>query len=151
MSKARLVITAVIVEKRSVSRVAGAYGVARSWIYTLLARYRAEGEAAFKPRSRRPLTSPAAISAGAVELIVTLRKELSGQGCNEGRRGIRRSLSSRRVGADDPDLPRPPATALHIGPGRPKPQRPARISYRCRMASPAWTTSASGGATAPEA
>ena len=53
MSKARLVITAVIVEKRPVSEVARAYGVARSWVYTLLARYRAEGEAAFQPRSRR--------------------------------------------------------------------------------------------------
>jgi hypothetical protein len=26
------------------------YGVARSWVYTLLARYQAEGEAAFEPR-----------------------------------------------------------------------------------------------------
>jgi transposase InsO family protein len=84
MSKARLVITAVIVEKRSVSEVARAYGVARSWIYTLLARYAAEGEAAFTPRSRRPLTSPSAISAEAVELIVAVRKELSGQGLDAG-------------------------------------------------------------------
>ena len=80
MSKARLVITAVIVEKRPVAEVARAYGVARSWVCTLLARYRAEGEAAFQPRPRRPLTSPAAISAEAVELIVAVRKELSGQG-----------------------------------------------------------------------
>jgi transposase InsO family protein len=84
MSKARLVITAVIIEKRPVSEVACAYGVARSWVYTLLARYQAEGEAAFEPRSRRPLTSPAAISAEAVELIVALRKELSGQGLDAG-------------------------------------------------------------------
>ena len=35
MSKARLVITAVTVEKRPVSEVAKSYGVARSWIYTL--------------------------------------------------------------------------------------------------------------------
>ena len=48
MSKARLVITAVTVEKRPVSEVARSYGVARSWIYTLLARYQAEGEAAFE-------------------------------------------------------------------------------------------------------
>ena len=54
MSKARLVITAVTVEKRQVSEVAKSYGVARSWVYALLARYRAEGEAAFEPRSRRP-------------------------------------------------------------------------------------------------
>ena len=50
MSKARLVITAVTVEKRPVSEVARTYGVARSWIYTLLTRYQAEGEAAFEPR-----------------------------------------------------------------------------------------------------
>jgi hypothetical protein len=37
MSRARLVITAVTVEKRPVSEVARSYGVARSWIYTLLA------------------------------------------------------------------------------------------------------------------
>jgi hypothetical protein len=84
MSKAWLVITAVIVGKRPVSEVARAYGVARSWVCTLLARYRAEGEAAFQPRSRRPLTSPAAISADAVELIVALGKELSGQGLDAG-------------------------------------------------------------------
>jgi transposase InsO family protein len=84
MSKARLVVTAVVVEKRPVSEVARSYGVARSWVYTLLARYRAEGEAAFEPRSRRPLTCPAAISAETVELIVALRKELAGQGLDAG-------------------------------------------------------------------
>jgi transposase InsO family protein len=84
MSKARLVITAVTVEKRPVSEVARAYGVARSWVYALLARYGAEGEAAFEPRSRRPKTSPNAISDAAAELIVRLRKELSGQGLDAG-------------------------------------------------------------------
>ena len=84
MSKARLVVTAVTVEKRPVSEVARTYGVARSWIYTLLARYRAEGEAAFEPRSRRPVTSPQAISADVADLIVRLRKELSEQGLDAG-------------------------------------------------------------------
>jgi transposase InsO family protein len=84
MSKARLVITAVTVEKRPVSEVARTYGVARSWIYTLLARYEEEGEAAFEPRSRRPKTSPNAISADTVELIIRLRKELAGQGLDAG-------------------------------------------------------------------
>jgi len=84
MSKARLVITAVTVEKRPVSEVARTYGVARSWIYALLERYRAEGEEAFEPRSRRPKTSPAAIGGQTVELIVRLRKELAGQGLDAG-------------------------------------------------------------------
>jgi transposase InsO family protein len=84
MSRARLVITAVTVEKRPVSEVARSYGVARSWIYTLLARYRAEGDAAFEPRSRRPETSPRAISAELADLIVRLRKELTDQGLDAG-------------------------------------------------------------------
>jgi len=84
MSKARLVITAVTVEKRPVSEVAGSYGVARSWVYALLARYQAEGEAAYEPRSRRPKTSPSAISPDTVELITRIRKELSGQGLDAG-------------------------------------------------------------------
>src|SRR5690242_20072741 len=78
MSKARLVITAVMVEKRPVSEVARTYGVARSWICTLLARYRAEGEAAFEPRSRRPRTSPATPPAGATDHIRPGRVSASG-------------------------------------------------------------------------
>jgi transposase InsO family protein len=84
MSKARLVITAVTIEKRPVSEVAKSCGVARSWIYTLLARYETEGEAAFEPRSRRPKTSPAAISDETAGLIVRLRKDLAGQGLDAG-------------------------------------------------------------------
>jgi Winged helix-turn helix len=64
--------------------VARSYGVARSWIYALLERYRTEGEAAFEPRSRRPRTSPGAVSDETVDLIVRLRKELSGQGLDAG-------------------------------------------------------------------
>ena len=95
MSKARLVITAVTIEKRPVSEVARSYGVARSWIYALLARYRAEGEAAFEPRSRRPKTSPNAISADTVELITFLRKELAGQGLDAGPHTIAWHLQHR--------------------------------------------------------
>jgi transposase InsO family protein len=58
--------------------------VSRSWIYELLARYRAEGGAACEPRSRRPKTSPRAIPAGTAALIVWLRKELAGRGLDAG-------------------------------------------------------------------
>ncbi|MDP2291031.1 MAG: helix-turn-helix domain-containing protein, partial [Actinomycetota bacterium] len=73
MSKARLVITAVVLEGRSATEVARSYGVARSWVYTLVARYRAEGDAAFQPRSRRPATRPDATPASIVELVLALR------------------------------------------------------------------------------
>ena len=84
MSKARLVITAVITEKRPVAEVARDYQVARSWLYELLARYRAEGDAAFEPRSRRPKASPLATPPSQVDLVLRLRKELSEAGLDAG-------------------------------------------------------------------
>ncbi|WP_328998147.1 IS481 family transposase [Kribbella sp. NBC_00709] len=84
MSKARLVVTAIEIEGRSVAEVVAAYGVARSWVYELLARYRAEGEAAFEPRSRRPKTSPTAIPQSTIDLIITVRKQLIESGLDAG-------------------------------------------------------------------
>lgn len=84
MSKARLVITAVVVEGRSQSEVARAYGVSQPWISRLVARYRAEGEAAFEPRSRRPKHSPTATSPAVVEQVLRLRKQLTEQGLDAG-------------------------------------------------------------------
>ena len=52
MSKARLVITAVIVEGRSQADVARTYEVSPGWVSKLVARYRVEGESAFELRSR---------------------------------------------------------------------------------------------------
>ncbi len=84
MSKARLVITAVIVEGRRPSEVARTYGVSRSWLHELVARYRAEGDAAFEPKSRRPKTSPTALDPAIVDLIVRIRKELTASGLDAG-------------------------------------------------------------------
>jgi transposase InsO family protein len=83
-SKARLVITAVVVEKRPVAQVVRDYGLSRSWVYDLLARYRIEGEAAFEPRSRRPKHSPGATPAAGIELVLRLRKQLAEQGLDAG-------------------------------------------------------------------
>jgi transposase len=69
-SKARLLITALFVEHQTPAEVAAHYGVHRAWVYKLKARYEAEGETALEPRSRRPKTSPAALSPEVVDLIV---------------------------------------------------------------------------------
>jgi transposase InsO family protein len=101
MSKARLVITAVVVEGRTKSEVARDYDVSRQWVHMLLNRYAAEGEAAFEPRSRRPRTSPQAVPAEVEEEVVRLRKELSRQGLDAGADTIRthltRQLARRRA------------------------------------------------------
>lgn len=84
MSKARLIITAVVIEGRSQSEVAEAYGVSKGWVSKLVARYRAEGETAFEARSRRPHTSPNETPVEVVDLIVGLREQLTGQGLDAG-------------------------------------------------------------------
>ena len=83
-SKARLVITALFVDRQTPAEVAARYGVHRTLVYKLKARYEAEGETALEPRSRRPKTSPTAIAPEVVELIVRLRKELSEAGLDAG-------------------------------------------------------------------
>lgn len=83
MSKRRLVVTAVLAGD-SQSEVARRYGVSQPWISRLMARYRLEGEAAFEPRSRRPLTSPTAVSDQTVELVLRLRKQLTEAGLDAG-------------------------------------------------------------------
>jgi transposase InsO family protein len=93
MSRARLVITAVVVEGRGVREVARDYGVSPGWISRLVARYRDEGEAAFEPRSRRPLRSPRATPAETVELIIDLRRRLAAAGDDAGAETIRWHLA----------------------------------------------------------
>ena len=84
MSTARLVITAVTLEGVSVAEAARRYGVHRSWIYKLLARYESEGEAAFESRSRRPRSSPNATPPETVSLLRELRAQLVAAGLDAG-------------------------------------------------------------------
>jgi transposase len=49
MSTAGLVLTALLTEGQSVAEIAARYGVHRSWIHRLKARYDTEGETAFEP------------------------------------------------------------------------------------------------------
>jgi transposase InsO family protein len=93
MSRARLVITAVVVEGRGVREVARDCGVSPGWVSKLVARYRDEGEAAFEPRSRRPKRSPRATPADTVELIIELRRRLIATGDDAGAETIRWHLA----------------------------------------------------------
>jgi transposase len=78
------VITAVVEGGMTQAEAVRTYGVSKGWVSRLLARYRAEGEAAFEPKSRRPKTSPTAISEEVVEQLVRLRKDLQGAGLDAG-------------------------------------------------------------------
>src|ERR1700730_13534768 len=97
MSLARLVITAVIVERRSKSEVARDYGVSRVWVQKLVHRYQREGPAAFEPRSRRPHSNPRAVDLEVEDRIVRLRKTLSRKGLDAGAETIAAHLASAGI------------------------------------------------------
>ena len=98
-------ITAVLEQHRPVAEVAASYGVHRAWVYKLLARYRAEGQAAFEPRSRRPKTSPTAIPAAAIEAVLTERDRLLHAGHDAGPETISTHLARRQVKVSRPPSP----------------------------------------------
>jgi transposase InsO family protein len=84
VSKARLVITAVEIEGITQAEAARRYGVSKGWVSKLITRYRSEGETAFEPRSRRPHSSPNATPGPVIDLILTLRKQLTQSGLDAG-------------------------------------------------------------------
>ncbi|MDX2343358.1 MAG: IS481 family transposase [Acidimicrobiia bacterium] len=127
MSKARVVILSVVVEGRSQADTARTFGVSPSWVSKLVARYHQEGEAAFEPRSRRPKTSPNALDAATVELIVELRQSLDASGLDSGPHTIGWHLKQRY------SLVVPPATIWRYlkaaGLIVPEPKKRPKTSY----------------------
>jgi transposase InsO family protein len=96
---AAFVVQAVLVEGRSVREVARAHGISKTWLYELLARYRAGGEAALVPRSRRPQRSPNRVPDTLEDEIVQLRKQLCEFGTDAGPDTIHTHLARRHGGA----------------------------------------------------
>jgi transposase InsO family protein len=92
MGMAQLVVTAVLVEGRDKSAVAGDYGLSRRWVQTLVQRYLAEGESGLVPRSRRPHRQPSQTPASVEARIVEIRKDLDRHGHEAGAATIREHL-----------------------------------------------------------
>jgi transposase InsO family protein len=95
VDKTRYLVEAHVVEGRSVNELAAAHGVHRSWIYKLLARYRAGGFGALERRSRAPRSSPSRTSAETVGAIVSLREQLASEGHDCGAATIAYHLAGR--------------------------------------------------------
>ncbi|MGH2728079.1 MAG: helix-turn-helix domain-containing protein [Actinomycetota bacterium] len=89
---ARYVVEAVTREGRSIRQVARAHGVSKSWVAKLVSRYRAEGEAGLRPRSKAPHRTPHKISAALEDRIVALRKQLTDAGYDNGAATIHHHL-----------------------------------------------------------
>ena len=96
MEMARYLVEAHLREGRAVSELAASHGVHRSWIYKLIARYRAEGAGGLRARSRRPRRSPTQISEARRREIVQLREQLAAEGFDAGAQTIHAHLERRR-------------------------------------------------------
>src|SRR5690554_3038297 len=130
----RLVITAVLIQKRPVAEVAATYNVHRSWVYKLLARYQEEGEAALEPRSRRPKTSPRALDEATVQAILTWRSQLLSDGHDAGPATIAHHLSQDGVTVSEATIWR---TLTRHGLITPEPKKRPKSSYiRFQAAAP---------------
>ena len=85
MSKAQLVISAVVCEGRSKSEVAREYDVSRQWVQQLVKRYQVEGSGRVQGAvSRRPHHNPRAVDVEVEDRIVRLRKQLARRGLDAG-------------------------------------------------------------------
>ena len=97
MDKGRFLIETHLRTGRPIAELADAHGVHRSWLYKLLARYRADGPDGLEPRSRRPHHSPTRIADRHEEAIVALRKELTDAGFDAGAATIHFHLGQRQT------------------------------------------------------
>ncbi|MGG7466618.1 IS481 family transposase [Plantibacter sp. YIM 135347] len=127
MSKARLIITAITVEHCTQAEAARRYGVSPGWVSKLMARYRAEGDAALEPRSRAPKHSPTRINATTIALIVQMRTQLLERGLDAGAHTIAWHLHHHH------SITVAPATIWRhlrtVGLIEPQPQKRPRSSY----------------------
>lgn len=132
-------ILAVTLEGRTQAEVARAYEVSEATVSRWLARYRSDGDAAFEPRSRRPLRSPTATSGEVAELIVNLRRELSAGGLDAGPVTIRWHLQRHhQVTVSVSTIRRHLVAAGLVAPNPKKKPKSAYIRFEADLPNETW-------------
>lgn len=97
MALGRYVVDAVVLEGRSPTELARSHNISRSWIYELVARYRAGGYDALEPRSRRPHSCAHQTAPAVARAILALRARLIAAGHDAGPQTIAHHLRRRRT------------------------------------------------------
>ena len=95
MDLGRYLVDAVVLGGARPADLIRTHPISESWLYRLLARYRAGGYAALEPRSRRPKTSPLKTSPEIERAIIELRQELVEQGLDAGPQTIGHHIQER--------------------------------------------------------
>lgn len=126
MSKNRVIVEAVLAGK-SQTEVARLYGISQPRVSQLLTAWRHGGWDALEPKSRRPTTSPHAISDDMATLICTMRHELITDGHDAGPRSIAARLA--RAGHTPPAISTIWHTLTKAGLITPEPRKRPKSSY----------------------
>lgn len=127
MVKNQIIVESVVSQGLGVRATARKYGVSPAWVSTLVARYRAEGPAAFEPRSKRPHTNARATPLPVEDRIVELRKELAELGSDAGADTIHTHLE--REGLSAPSLSTIQRVLTRRGFVTPAPKKRPKSSY----------------------
>ena len=117
----------MVIEGRTQAETARQHKVSESTVSRWVARYRAEGDAAFQARSRRPGSSPSKVCDETVELVVNLRSELSAQGLDAGPHTISWHLQQRHQITVSPSTIR--RRLVDLGLVEPNPKKRPKSSY----------------------
>jgi transposase InsO family protein len=84
MSKARVIVLAVVHQGLTKAEAAQRYSVSWQWVHTLVTRYNEGGLDALEPRSRRPASNSKATPVAVADRIIELRKQLDAGGLDAG-------------------------------------------------------------------
>ncbi len=141
MSKRRAIILSVVLEGRSQADTARIYEVSEAWVSRLVARWHTEGDTAFEARSRRPDSSPRRIPAEVAELIVGLRRTLTGEGLDAGPETIRWHLQHHhQVTVSASTARRVLLRAGLIAPAPKKRPRASFVRFEAELPNETWQT-----------
>jgi transposase InsO family protein len=139
VSKRRLVITAITKQGLTQAEAARTYGLSEATVSRYLARYNTEGEDAYRPRSRRPKTSPNAWEPATVELIVQLRTDLTTAGLDAGPETIAWHLNHHhQTAVSRATISRHLAKAGLVAPAPKKRPKSSYVRFEAAMPNETW-------------
>lgn len=95
MDLGRFLVEAVVLGGARPSELIRTHPISESWLFRLMARYRAGGPEALRPRSRRPRSSPRRTRPEIRQAIIELRTELVAAGLDAGAQTICHHLRLR--------------------------------------------------------
>ncbi|AKK05884.1 transposase [Corynebacterium mustelae] len=121
------IVRYVVDQGHTVAEAAQHFKVSRQWVYTILHRFEAGGEAAVQPRSKKPCVNPRAVTDSVRHEIITIRINLTKAGFDAGPDTIASHLRRQGMHVLSTSTIRRIITAAGLV--KPQPQKRPKSSY----------------------